>query len=165
MVFFIFKKDLKKLEYNKNYKINIKKFNTMFFFLGLKMRYTNLIKFSGLLNYMFGIGYKKYIPFFFSRFGFSFNFLLSNVSVIILQNLQFVIRNLLLNYDYKKKIDSNIFFKKKLKMYSGFRHSLFLSVRGQRTKTNCGTQKKRRFLAVNLNNVNTKQRVRKRKRK
>ena len=47
----------------------------------------------------------------------------------------------ILDSDLKKKKNNNIKILKKMRNYKGLRHSLFLPVNGQRTKTNARTQK------------------------
>lgn len=144
-MYFIKKTDLVIQLYKKEIVKYNKQLNSTFHFLGFKFKFSNLVKFAVVLNCVYGIGYKKYVKFFISKFGFSFNSSIIFISIFIFQKLQLNIRSLFLNYDLKKFISNNIFIKKKYKLYGGYRHSLFLSVRGQRSKTNCGTQKKKKI--------------------
>jgi len=136
------KLELQKFNLNKY----IKALNSILFFLGFKFKYSLGIKFGVVLNSIFGIGYKKYVYFFCSLMGLSFNYSILFISIFFFQKLQLILRQLFVNYDLKKFINFCIYRQRKLKLYSGYRHSLFLSVRGQRTKTNSGSQKKKRFI-------------------
>jgi len=63
-------------------------------------------------------------------------------------NTRFVFQKNTLNVkkEIKRKVFENILFKKKIKSYSGLRHSFKLPVRGQRTQTNAKTCKKHKKL-------------------
>lgn len=62
---------------------------------------------------------------------------LTFITTLIKNKYKFNVENDLKNYNYE-----NIKFYKNLKNYKGYRHLFNLSVRGQRTKTNCRTQRK-----------------------
>lgn len=163
MLYFIKKIDLKQ-RLNKKFLIdNSKYLNTIVHFLGSKFNNTLLAKFGVILNSVFGIGYKKYIYFFISLFGLSFNYPLAFISMDVFQKLQYYIRLLFVNYDLKNYVLNSISLQKQMRLLTGVRHNLFLPVRGQRTKTNAGSQKQRRVKFAKAGKGG--KRVRKRKEK
>lgn len=144
MFYFFRKKEIQISLLKKQNTKNVKQLNSILYFLGHKFKYNINTKIGFVLNAVFGISIKKFIFYFLSLVGYSYNYGILVISVYVFQKLQLLIRNLFLNYDLRKYISSNILLQKRLKLYSGMRHTLFLPVRGQRTKTNAGTQKQKR---------------------
>lgn len=137
---------LMKLNKKLNLKMKNKKYhNDVFYFLGKKFLYRFGIKFLVLMNWVFGIGLKRNILFFSSKCGVSFNYYYINMPLITIQHLHIILRDLFLNDYLKKYILKRIYIQKTLLLYSGYRHSFCLPVRGQRSKTNAGVQKRKKL--------------------
>lgn len=144
MIYFFRKKEMQLNLLKKQNVKNSKQLNSILYFLGHKFKYNINTKLGFVLNAVFGISIKKFIFYFLSLVGYSYNYGILVISVYIFQKLQLIIRTLFLNYELRKYISYNILVQKRLKLYSGMRHTLFLPVRGQRTKTNAGTQKQKK---------------------
>jgi len=144
---FLIKKNLNsKINKRISSKLKIKRYNDVFFFLGRKFLYKVGIKFLVLMNSVFGISLKRNSLFFISKCGVSCNYYYINIPLLIIQQLHIILRDMFLNNILKKYIDLRISLQKRLFLYSGFRHKYYLPVRGQRSKTNAGVQKKKRKL-------------------
>lgn len=68
----------------------------------------------------------------------------SSLSQDVLNEIQSVLRKYEIEGDLRRRISVNIKRLKDIKCYRGMRHRLSLPVRGQRTKTNAMTRKKRK---------------------
>jgi small subunit ribosomal protein S13 len=92
-----------------------------------------------------GVGWRKafYIT---SKFGFAYPFFTSNLNFYRFYLLSFLLRYLMASEVKSKRfISNNIRVMIELQSYRGLRHRDFLPVRGQRSRTNAGVQKRRRF--------------------
>ena len=81
-----------------------------------------------------------------NQFGISKNVIINNIKPNVLLNIENFLstnKEILLVADLHKFEFENVKNLKNIKSYRGFRHLYNLSVRGQRTKTNCKTQKNR----------------------
>lgn len=138
MIFFI-----KKYIYNNFEKFNKINLSRTGLFIGKRHKLYNL--YSYVLNLsIYGIGIKRFLLYFIHSYGFGRNIRFYRVPVSILQEIQNSIRFLLLNLDLKNFIKRNIFFKRRIQVYQGIRSMLNLPQRGQRSKTNAGTNKRKR---------------------
>jgi small subunit ribosomal protein S13 len=71
----------------------------------------------------------------------------NNLNNYLIKNILFLLKGLVISdARIKRVIDNNINRKIINGSYKGARHSLFLTVRGQRTRTNSATQRRKRYL-------------------
>lgn len=117
--------------------------NKAFFFLGF--RFLDSIYLKQLFYSMFGLNPKYYVRLILCLFGCFFNIRLNLIDINMLYPCQLKLKNTFLNYDLQKKIKLMIDRLINLQLYHGYRHGIKLTVRGQRTKTNSQTQKKKRY--------------------
>ena len=113
-------------------------------------------KFYLEIQKIYGIGSKNAL-FICNKFGISKNILvrdLKNNLVLKLENYITMDRSFLLQTDLSKFEYESIKNLQDIKSYRGFRHLYKLSARGQRTKTNCKTQKNRRKRKKNVKKKN-----------
>lgn len=110
-------------------------------FLG--KRYNMLIYLKMIYVNIFGLGIKNYIRRIFCLYGINLNLSSYFFNLDFLYYSQVILRDCLINYDLIKYITYQITYKKKILIYSGRRHFLNLPTRGQRSKTNAQTQKKK----------------------
>lgn len=124
-----------------------------------KFRVTNLPLKKGLsiaLKSVDGLGWHK-INFILSRLGLAHSITVENLNLYYKDLLFFYLENFVMSiacinrYNdlrIKKLIDLNT--------YKGIRHELFLPVHGQRTRTNANTQRSKRRLISELDQINAK---------
>lgn len=139
MVFFLQRKLIRnsyKEEFLKN------KNNILIIFMSLKVNNNNsLLRLFRQTTY--GIGLKYYIKKLSFKYGLSPFLSLIFISNFYINLYQTIFRKSFLNYERIKVINQKINLKKVLKLYSSRRQLLKLPSRGQRSKTNAGTAKKR----------------------
>jgi ribosomal protein S13 len=152
MSLFLKKKKLSAIILKNNIKKYNKVVNSVFFFLNKKYVYNLSLKVSKILVDVYGLNKKFHVLKFVAFFGFSYNyklfFILEKERTRFFTNVQIVFRNLCVGYSLQKYIVRNMYRQYILRLYSGYRHKLCLPVRGQRTKTNAGTQKRKYLLLV-----------------
>jgi small subunit ribosomal protein S13 len=135
---FIIKKNIIK----KNFLIDIfnteKKSTNIFFFLGKRYlpKESQKLTILYILTQIYGLGYKYRISLISSLFYMAKTLSIFLISRLNLQRIQFLLRNLFLNFELQKYISRQIAIQKKLQTYQGLRHLFHFPVRGQRTKTN-----------------------------
>lgn len=124
-----------------------------------KFRVSNLPLNKGLsiaLKAIDGLGWHK-INFILSRLGIAHSITVENLNLYYKDLLFFYLENFVMSiacinrYNdlrIKKLIDLNT--------YKGIRHELFLPVHGQRTRTNANTQRSKRRLISELDQINAK---------
>jgi len=79
--------------------------------------------------------------------GFKFPYYIKNLNYYNLNFLLFLLKGLILSDTrIKRNIETNINHLISINCYKGARHKLNLPVRGQRTRTNAGTQRSKRLL-------------------
>lgn len=149
---FLKKKNLSIIVSRNNIKKYNKLINSVFFFLNKKYIYSLSLKFGKVLVDVYGLNVKFNVLKFVSFYGFSYNykllFSLEKERTHFFTNIQEVFRNLYVGYSLQKYVVRNIYRQYILRLYSGYRHKLCLPVRGQRTKTNAGTQKRKYQLLI-----------------
>ena len=99
-----------------------------------------------ILKNIYGLGWHK-VKFLLARFGLSYPFIINDLNLyhkdLLFHHLEYYVMS-------NAKIDryKNLIIKKleDLKTYRGIRHSLYLPVHGQRTRTNANTQRSKRRL-------------------
>jgi small subunit ribosomal protein S13 len=78
--------------------------------------------------------------------GFAYPFFIKNLNYYNLNFLLYLLKGLVLSDTrIKRNIETNITRLISIESYIGARHKLNLPVRGQRTRTNAGTQRSKRF--------------------
>ena len=116
-------------------------------FLFLSQKYNLNISVLRLLNLnVFGISIKRFIYIFICLIGCGFMVQMKNINENIILYLQKILRECYLNNELKNLIRSNLLRKIRLNLYGAKRYLQNLPVRGQRTKTNAQTAKKRKKL-------------------
>ncbi len=123
----------------------------LLYFLGRRYLYDLKTRFVSVLRRIFGISLKRLSLFFSAYYGYSLNSLLMFLPVEIFEDFHKKLRFLMLNYELKKYYRSNVKTKIKYGIYSGYRISIGLPARGQRSKTNAQTAKKLRRALVETN--------------
>lgn len=101
------------------------------------------IKIVNYFNKIYGISYTKSKSLC-KELGLDLNYnllKLSSSDIKKLEDIIFIKKRFKLESDLKKYNYDNIKIKKQIKNYKGIRHSLYLPVNGQNTKTNAKTQK------------------------
>lgn len=139
MIFFLQRKIIRK-----NYKEDFlkDKTNNLIVFMSLKVNNNNSL--LGLFRRTtYGIGLKYYIKNLSLKFGLSLFLSLIFINNFYINLYQTIFRESFLNYEKIKAINQKINLKKVLKLYTIRRQLLKLPGRGQRSKTNAGTAKKR----------------------
>lgn len=81
--------------------------------------------------------------------GFTKNICLKNISYYQQLELDKIMVHFVHGFRAKRNKSNNILLLQQNKSYRGVRHSYFLSVRGQRTKTNAKTQKNKKNKKIN----------------
>lgn len=116
--------------------------NNLIIFMSLKVNNNNSL--LGLFRQTtYGIGLKYYIKNLSFKFGLSPYLSLIFINNFYINLYQTIFRESFLNYERIKSINQKINLKKVLKLYTSRRQLFRLPARGQRSKTNAGTAKKR----------------------
>lgn len=121
-----------------------KKTEEVSFFLGLRFLLSGFLK--KIFYNIYGLNFRYQIKLFICLFGCFFNIKILQINLNSLYPCQINLKNTQVNYDLQKKIDFNKMRLKNLQLYHGYRDNKKLSVRGQRTKTNNQTQKKKNMI-------------------
>jgi len=99
---------------------------------------------SALLD-IYGVSWRKSI-YVVSKAAISYPFFLKNISNYHFTLIFFLLKGLVISDTrIKRRINYNIHLAINNGSYVGIRHKLCLSVRGQRTRTNCNTQRSKRL--------------------
>ena len=126
----------------KNIKV-YKKNEEISFFLGVRFLVSTFLK--KIFYNIYGLNYRFYIKLLLCLFGCFFNIKVLQINFDMLYKCQLNLKNTYLNYDLQKKIKMTHDRLKFLQLYHSYRNNHKLSVRGQRTKTNSQTQKKKKI--------------------
>lgn len=97
------------------------------------------------LKQVYGVGWRK-SNFIANKLGLIYPFWGYNLNSYNVNVILFLLKGLVLSdARIKRVIENNIAKLVTIKSYRGWRHSLTLPVRGQRTRTNAGTQRSKRY--------------------
>ena len=103
-----------------------------------------------------GLGWRK-VNFILSKIGISHSILVENLNLYYKDILFFYLENFVMSIACISRYqDLRIKRLKDLNTYKGIRHELFLPVRGQRTRTNANTQRSKRRLITELDQIHAK---------
>jgi small subunit ribosomal protein S13 len=115
----------------------------MFLFRDTSLSERNEIRAS--LKKIYGVGWCK-SNFIINRLGLAYPFFGNNLNYYKINIILFILKELVLgDARIKRIIDTNIMRLILSNSYRGSRHKLTLPVRGQRTRTNAGTQRNKRI--------------------
>ncbi len=103
-----------------------------------------------------GLGWRK-VNYILSRLGISHSILVENLNIYYKDVLFFYLENFVMSIACINRY-SDVRIKRLIDMntYKGIRHELFLPVHGQRTRTNANTQRSKRRLITELDQVHAK---------
>ncbi len=100
------------------------------------------------LREIYGVGWYK-SNYIINKLGISYPSLGYNLNSYSINMILFLLKGLVLSdARIKRVIDNNITRLLNIESYRGSRHKLLLPVRGQRSRTNAGTQRSKRFRTV-----------------
>jgi len=115
----------------------------MFLFREVQLSEKNEIRIS--LRKIYGVGWYK-SNYIINKLGLSFPLLGTNINSYNINIILYLLKGLVLSdARIKRVIENNITKLITIESYRGSRHKLTLPVRGQRTRTNAGTQRSKRF--------------------
>lgn len=115
----------------------------MFLFRDITL--TEIKEIRASLKQIYGVGWYK-SNLISSKLGLSNPFFSSNLNEYYIYVILFLLKGLILSdTKIKRVIDNNITRLININCYRGIRHSLTLPVRGQRSRTNAGTQRSKRI--------------------
>ena len=115
----------------------------MFLFREISLSEKSEIRVS--LKQVYGVGWYK-SNFILNKIGISYPFFGVNLNYYNINTILYLLKGLVLSdARIKRVIDNNITRLINIESYRGSRHKLTLPVRGQRTRTNAGTQRSKRI--------------------
>lgn len=115
----------------------------MFLFREVILSEKNEIRVS--LKQIYGVGWYK-SNLIINKLGLSYPFFGFNLNLYNINVILYLLKGLILSdVRIKRVIENNITRLININSYKGSRHKLLLPVRGQRTRTNAGTQRSKRF--------------------
>jgi small subunit ribosomal protein S13 len=114
----------------------------MFLFREISLSEKNEIRVS--LKRIYGVGWYK-SNLIINKLGISYPYFGTNLNLYYINLILYFLKGLVLSdARIKRVIENNITRLINIESYRGIRHKLILPVRGQRTRTNAGTQRSRR---------------------
>lgn len=149
MKYFVKKEDLRQ-KVNSQKAAEVRNSYEKFFFLGKTFKYYFNVKLMVILRSIYGISIKRFVFFFSSLVCSSINRGIVFIDADRFYKLQVAFRSLVLDYALKKQDFENIQNKIDLRLYAGIRFLRNLPLRGQRSKTNAQTMKKK-YLRMVMN--------------
>lgn len=115
----------------------------MFLFREISLSEKNEIRVS--LQHIYGVGWHK-SNLIINKLGISYPYFGTQLNLYNINLILYLLKGLVLSdARIKRVIENNITRLITIESYKGFRHKLTLPVRGQRTRTNAGTQRSKRF--------------------
>jgi ribosomal protein S13 len=144
MKFFVLRKSIRDEEYTR-----IVKNNLLMTFLSKKVEYKSTISFL-FDKTVYGFGPRRLYILFAAMYGFGIFVSIYMVKAKLFEKLQKILRHSLVNIMLVKYVNNRVRLKQELKLHVARRKVNNLPSRGQRSRTNAGTSKKRSGFFVNL---------------